>query len=167
MESNEELVSELSALPFELLVKVMSNLTAFECLRLSQCSSYFRMVALHDQVFARHIVSPGPLVIQNPSPNNLYSFETLERLQIPLNLQNDLRLYDWIKSPFHRFILQRPNRFSIFRELHTLTEALYAEEASLIDIGLHSSSQDHESQSIQETIDGDATTFWSSLGNDE
>jgi hypothetical protein len=110
------IVCELTALPFELLEKILSNLTAFEVLRLSKCSSFLRAVALHDQVFSRYLVTSGPLITNDQL--------SLERLQIPVNLL-DLRLVDWVKSPF----------YSVFRELHVVTEVLHNEEMCLIDRG--------------------------------
>lgn len=96
------LACELAALPFEILEKILSNLSAFEIIRLSQTSQFMRAVALHDHVFARLLVGPEPLVTSNTgnSPSSRQRFPS-ERVQIPLNLPN-LKMIDWVKSPYSR-----------------------------------------------------------------
>ncbi|KAJ3256326.1 hypothetical protein HK103_005581 [Boothiomyces macroporosus] len=52
----------------------------------------------------------------------------------------------------------------MYKEL-CLLSAKYPNPPDLIDVGIEESTRDHTSQSIEQTIDGRQTTFWSSKGS--
>lgn len=130
----------MDRLPFDVLVQIFAELGPSECLRVSQCCSGWRSVALCNQVFAvgRFLARP------------------FGRSNMLLPAMGRLKLADWISVPYA----------FIFPEL--FPAAKLAEKAfdRLICRSLADSSHDHASQTIAETLSFDRQSFWSSSGSD-